>query len=114
MEAKLPIDGEDYGRSFKMELIDAVIQWFGGASFSETCKVTMLKKKKTLLILFFELVAQPELTYQFEGTIIKVFRRLRELIFQMSQAAKVIGNMVLQEKFAKAMEMLERPNSVIF
>ena len=115
MEAKLPIDGEDYGRSFKMELIDAVIQWCGGASFSESCKVTMLKKKKkTLLILFFELVAQPELTYQFEGTIIRVSRRLRELIFQMSQAVKVIGNMVLQEKFAKAVEMLERPNSVIF
>ena len=70
------------------------------------------KKKKTLLILFFELVAQ--LTDQFEGTIIRVFRRLRELILQMSQAAKVIGNMELQEKFGKAVEMLESPNSVIF
>ena len=113
VEAKLPIDEEDYVRSFKVELIDAVIQWCGGTSFSEICKVTMLqKKKKTLLILFFELVAQ--LTDQFEGTIIRVFRRLRELILQMSQAAKVIGNMELQEKFGKAVEMLESPNSVIF
>ena len=32
----------------------------------------------------------------------------------MSQAAKVIGNTELQEKFDKSSEMLERPNSVIF
>ena len=32
----------------------------------------------------------------------------------MVSAAKVIGNAELQEKFEKASEMLERPNSVIF
>ena len=32
----------------------------------------------------------------------------------MAQAAKVIGNSELQDKFEKASEMLERPNSVIF
>ena len=55
-----------------------------------------------------------QLTDQFEGSLIRVFRRLQELIRQMSQAAKVIGNVELQEKFDKASEMLERPNSVIF
>ena len=55
-----------------------------------------------------------QLTDQFEGSLIRVFRRLQELIRQMSQAAKVIGNIELQEKFDKASEMLERPNSVIF
>ena len=55
-----------------------------------------------------------QLTDQFEGSLIRVFRRLQELIRQMSQAAKVIGNSELQEKFEKASEMLERPNSVIF
>ncbi len=55
-----------------------------------------------------------QITDQFEGSIIRVFRRLQELIRQMAQAAKVIGNSELQEKFEKASEMLERPNSVIF
>jgi ATP-dependent RNA helicase DOB1 len=32
----------------------------------------------------------------------------------MAQAAKVIGNGELREKFEKSSEMLERPNSVIF
>jgi ATP-dependent RNA helicase DOB1 len=55
-----------------------------------------------------------QLTDQFEGSLIRVFRRLQELIRQMTQAAKVIGNEELQRKFEKASEMLERPNSVIF
>jgi len=55
-----------------------------------------------------------QLTDQFEGSLIRVFRRLQELIRQMAQAAKVIGNVELQQKFEKASEMLERPNSVIF
>jgi len=91
-ESKLPIVEEEYVQSFKVELMDAVVQWCRGASFTEICK----------------------LSDQFEGSIIRVFRRLQELIRQMSQAAKVIGNSELQEKFDKASEMLERPNSVIF
>ena len=55
-----------------------------------------------------------KLTDQFEGSLIRVFRRLSELLRQMTQAAKVIGNAELKEKFEKASEMLERPNSVIF
>lgn len=54
------------------------------------------------------------MTDQFEGNIIRVFRRLQELIRQMKQAATVIGNTELVEKFEKASEMLARPNSVIF
>jgi ATP-dependent RNA helicase DOB1 len=91
-ESKLPIIEEEYVQSFKVELMDAVLQWCRGASFSDICK----------------------LTDQFEGSLIRVFRRLQELIRQMAQAAKVIGNIELQQKFEKASEMLERPNSVIF
>ncbi|KAH9913833.1 antiviral helicase [Fomitopsis serialis] len=91
-ESKLPINEDDYVKSFKVELMDAVVQWCRGASFADICK----------------------LTDQFEGSLIRVFRRLQELIRQMAQAAKVIGNSELQEKFEKASEMLERPNSVIF
>ncbi|KXN88677.1 ATP-dependent RNA helicase mtr4 [Leucoagaricus sp. SymC.cos] len=91
-ESKLPIDENDYVSSFKVELMDAVIQWCRGVSFSDILKSTD----------------------QFEGSVIRVFRRLGELIRQMAQAAKVIGNHELKEKFEKASEMLERPNSVIF
>ncbi|TFK37029.1 rRNA-processing arch domain-containing protein [Crucibulum laeve] len=91
-ESKLPIDEDEYVSSFKVELMDAVVQWCRGASFAEICK----------------------LTDQFEGSLIRVFRRLGELLRQMAQAAKVIGNSELQEKFEKSSEMLERPNSVIF
>ncbi|KAJ3510459.1 hypothetical protein NLJ89_g4660 [Agrocybe chaxingu] len=91
-ESKLAIEEDEYVQSFKVELMDAVVQWCRGASFSDVFK----------------------LTDQFEGTLIRVFRRLGELLRQMAQAAKVIGNAELKEKFEKASEMLERPNSVIF
>ncbi|KAG6865812.1 ATP-dependent RNA helicase mtr4 [Blastosporella zonata] len=91
-ESKLPINEEQYVTSFKVELMDSVVQWCRGASFSEICK----------------------LTDQFEGSLIRVFRRLGELLRQMAQAAKVVGNDELKQKFEKASEMLERPNSVIF
>ncbi|KAF7313786.1 hypothetical protein HMN09_00535800 [Mycena chlorophos] len=91
-ESKIEIDETDYVASFKVELMDAVVQWCRGASFSDICK----------------------LTDQFEGSVIRVFRRLGELLRQMAQAAKVIGNNELKEKFEKSSEMLERPNSVIF
>ena len=93
VESKLPgIVEEEYVAGFKVELMDAVMQWCRGVSFSDICK----------------------LTDQFEGTLIRVFRRLAELLRQMSAAAKVIGNSELKDKFDKATEMLERPNSVIF
>ncbi|KAJ7049427.1 rRNA-processing arch domain-containing protein [Mycena amicta] len=91
-ESKIEIDETVYVASFKVELMDAVVQWCRGASFSDICK----------------------LTDQFEGSVIRVFRRLGELLRQMAQAAKVIGNNELKEKFEKSSEMLERPNSVIF
>ncbi|KAI6026526.1 hypothetical protein PISMIDRAFT_676316 [Pisolithus microcarpus 441] len=91
-ESKLPIVEDEYVSSFKVELMEAVVQWCRGASFADICK----------------------LTDQFEGNLIRVFRRLGELLRQMTQAAKVIGNSELQERFQKASEMLERPNSVIF
>ncbi|KAJ8689869.1 ATP-dependent RNA helicase mtr4 [Pleurotus ostreatus] len=92
VESKLSLDENEYVSSFKVELMDAVVQWCRGASFSDICK----------------------LTDQFEGSLIRVFRRLGELLRQMAQAAKVIGNNELKEKFEKSSEMLERPNSVIF
>lgn len=55
-----------------------------------------------------------QLTDQFEGTIIRAFRRLQELLRQMTAAAKAIGNTDLEKKFLDALGLLERQNSVIF
>ena len=38
-ESKLEIDEDEYVLSFKVELMDAVVQWCKGASFTEICKV---------------------------------------------------------------------------
>lgn len=112
-ESKLPLVEDEYVQSFKVELMDAVVQWCRGASFSDICKVGHLTEMTIVRLVnshrFFS-----QLTDQFEGNLIRVFRRLGELLRQMTQAAKVIGNSELQEKFQKASEMLERPNSVIF
>jgi hypothetical protein len=50
----------------------------------------------------------------FEGSLIRCFRRLQELIRQMSCAAKSIGNAELETKFASSLECLERPSSVVY
>ena len=39
-ESKLPIVEDEYIQSFKVELMDAVVQWCRGASFTEICKVS--------------------------------------------------------------------------
>lgn len=40
-ESKLPLVEEEYVQSFKVELMDAVVQWCRGASFSDICKVRL-------------------------------------------------------------------------
>lgn len=39
-ESKMTIDEDKYVLSFKVELMDAVLQWCRGASFAEICKVS--------------------------------------------------------------------------
>lgn len=41
-ESKLPVVEDEYVSSFKVELMDAVIQWCRGASFSDICKVRQM------------------------------------------------------------------------
>ena len=40
-ESKLAFDEDEYISSFKVELMDAVVQWCKGASFTEICKVSL-------------------------------------------------------------------------
>jgi ATP-dependent RNA helicase DOB1 len=48
------------------------------------------------------------MTDVYEGSIIRVFRRLEELLRQMGQAAKVMGNSDLESKFEKSLEKIRR------
>uniref|UniRef100_A0A673TNT1 Exosome RNA helicase MTR4 n=1 Tax=Suricata suricatta TaxID=37032 RepID=A0A673TNT1_SURSU len=85
-EAKLEIDEETYLSSFKPHLMDVVYTWATGATFAHICKMTDV----------------------FEGSIIRCMRRLEELLRQMCQAAKAIGNTELENKFAEGITKIKR------
>jgi ATP-dependent RNA helicase DOB1 len=116
-ECKLTLVADEYVAKFKVELMEVVYRWCKGASFADILKVSLMYPRKTLLppsSLIDTPSIPPQLTDAFEGSLIRAFRRLQELIRQMGQAAKAIGNTELEEKFAKSLEMLERPNTVVF
>ncbi|XP_046844163.1 exosome RNA helicase MTR4-like [Xenia sp. Carnegie-2017] len=85
-EAKLDVEIEDYVESFKPQIMDVVYSWSKGASFSQICKMTDV----------------------FEGSVIRCMRRLEELLRQMCQAAKAIGNTELENKFAEGITKIKR------
>ncbi|KAF2677308.1 antiviral helicase [Lentithecium fluviatile CBS 122367] len=85
-ESKLPVNEEEYLKSFKYELMDVVFSWARGASFAEICKMTDV----------------------YEGSLIRLFRRLEELLRQIAQAAKVMGSEELEQKFTAALELVRR------
>lgn len=73
------IDEEEYVQKFNPGLMDVVYAWCEGAKFHEICKMVNV----------------------YEGSIIRVFRRLEELLRQMCAAAKSIGNNDLENKFSE-------------
>lgn len=111
-ESGIALVEDEYVQSFKVEMMDAVLQWCKGAKFADICKVQPF--------LHFRMISPRELTHclqltdVFEGSIIRCFRRLQELIRQMGQAAHAIGNTELEDKFQKSLDLLERPNTVVF
>lgn len=85
-ESKLPITEDDYVSKFKPLLMEVVFEWSKGASFSTICKMTDV----------------------YEGSLIRMFRRLEELIRQMAQAAKVMGSEELEKKFEESLSKVKR------
>lgn len=85
-ECKLPIDVEDYVSSFRPDLMEVVFTWCKGAKFSKVCKMTSV----------------------YEGSIIRCMRRLEELIRQMAQSARTMGNFDLETKFLNGVAVLKR------
>ncbi len=48
------------------------------------------------------------MTDVYEGSLIRLFRRLEELLRQMAQSAKVMGSEDLQQKFEMALSKVKR------
>ncbi|CAL3967568.1 unnamed protein product [Diplocarpon coronariae] len=85
-ESKLAVNEKDYLDSFKWELMEVVLLWAQGKSFAEICKMTDV----------------------YEGSLIRLFRRLEELLRQMAQAGKVMGSDELSGKFEEALSKIRR------
>ncbi|KAL7304922.1 hypothetical protein TKK_0002720 [Trichogramma kaykai] len=85
-ESNLDLDEDAYVERFKPYLMDVVYSWCNGATFLEICKMTDI----------------------FEGSIIRCMRRLEEVLRQLVQASKNIGNTDLEVKFSEAIRLLKR------
>lgn len=85
-ECKMEIDENEYVDKFKPTLMDIVLKWCKGASFLQIIQMTDV----------------------FEGNIIRCMRRLEELMRQMVQASKTIGNTDLENKFSEGIRLLKR------
>ncbi|KAH0566228.1 ATP-dependent RNA helicase mtr4 [Trichoglossum hirsutum] len=85
-ESKLKVNEEEYVQKFRPDLMEVVLVWAQGASFAEICKMTDV----------------------YEGSLIRMFRQLEELLRQMAQAAKVMGNEDLELNFEAALNKVKR------
>ena len=81
IESKIALDKDEYVAKFKPDIMDLTLSWCQGAKFKDICD-----EARTI----------------YEGTIIRAFRRLDELISQFVEAAKIIGNKDLKLKFEQA------------
>lgn len=84
--AGLPVDEVEYVDRFNPNLMEVLFQWANGAKFVDLTK----------------------LTDAFEGTIIRVIRRLDELLRQLASAAFAVGNFELKAKFDDASAKIKR------
>jgi hypothetical protein len=48
------------------------------------------------------------MTDVYEGSLVRLFRRLEELLRQVAQASKVMGSEDLEQKFTAALELIRR------
>lgn len=86
LDCNLDVDSRSYVRKFSYEMMDVVKMWVCGDTFLDICNKTSI----------------------FEGSIIRCFRRLEELLRQMCSAARVIGNTELENLFAIGITKIKR------
>jgi ATP-dependent RNA helicase DOB1 len=80
------VSEESYLSSFNYSLMEVLALWCSGGKFIEICRLTDV----------------------YEGTIIRVIRRLEELLRQLITACTMIGNMELRDKFEQGAERIRR------
>ncbi|PLB38925.1 ATP-dependent RNA helicase MTR4 [Aspergillus candidus] len=85
-ESKLAVNEDEYVQSFHWELMEVIYEWANGKSFADICRMTDV----------------------YEGSLIRVFRRLEECMRQMAQASKVMGSEELEGKFETALTKVRR------
>ncbi|KAG0375791.1 ATP-dependent RNA helicase mtr4 [Mortierella sp. AD032] len=87
VECRIPdVDVDVYVQKFKPDMMDVAFAWANGASFEEL--ITM--------------------TDAFEGSIIRMFRLLEEMLRQMAAACKTLGNDELEKKFLDGIKSIKR------
>lgn len=85
-ESKLDVSDEQVVGNLKWQLTETVLAWAKGRPFAEICKMTNA----------------------YEGSLVRIMRRLEELLRQMAEAGKVMGSEMLQKKFEKALSLISR------
>jgi len=85
-DSKMEINVDDYVAQFKPDLMEVTRSWCQGATFAQICDMSPV----------------------FEGSIIRALRRLEELLRQLMQAAKIIGNTELENKLAEGITKIRR------
>lgn len=75
-DSKIELVEKEYVESFRHELMEVVFEWCKGASFTQICKMTDV----------------------YEGSLIRMFKRLEEMIKELIDVSKTIGNTTLKEK----------------
>jgi len=86
VESKLPLDVEEYVNKVKPQLMDVVLGWLEGRRFYEIMNNCNL----------------------YEGSVVRVIRRLEELVRELATAAKTIGNEELSRKLTEGRGRLKR------
>jgi ATP-dependent RNA helicase DOB1 len=90
-ECGMPADVDEYVASFKPELMEVVLAWCGGATFAHIMKLA---------------------GKVFEGSLVRAFRRLDELLRQLAAALRAVGDVELAARVEEAIEKIKR--DVIF
>eukprot|EP00667_Euglena_gracilis_P001831 EG_transcript_1831 len=86
IESKLAVDEEKELQKISPSLMDVTYAWARGAKFATICTMTDV----------------------FEGSIIRMMRRLEELLRQLAGAARAVGDLALSEKFLDGITKIKR------
>lgn len=111
-ESKLAVNEDEYVQSFHWELMEVIYEWANGKSFADIWYVEDPPPPFFYSFSIDELLtcscSSSRMTDVYEGSLIRVFRRLEECMRQMAQASKVMGSEELEGKFETSLTKVRR------